>query len=166
MVVFCCGREQERVKDSKDNGKLLDGVPRILPFAVHNSAVSQSLTLSPSASSFDHAKHNMPSSRVTRGALAAAGDIASLSPRDRLIFAQAVYEYGTKSPAWHEIAKLLSNHPLISRPKNYFNAQSCATIYSYLMKEAGLERYVLSVNIIFDLTDFIESTDLSEGKKC
>ncbi|EJD01486.1 uncharacterized protein FOMMEDRAFT_147985 [Fomitiporia mediterranea MF3/22] len=79
-------------------------------------------------------------SRVTRGALAAAEDFASLSSRDRLIFAQAVYEYGARQAAWAEIAKLLSKHPLITRPKNFFTAQSCVTIYNYLMKDAAIER--------------------------
>lgn len=61
--------------------------------------------------------------RLTRGALAAAEDLASLSTRERLIFAQAVYEYGASQSTWSEIAGLLSKHPLISRPKNFFTVQ-------------------------------------------
>ncbi|KAH8118562.1 hypothetical protein DFH11DRAFT_682785 [Phellopilus nigrolimitatus] len=79
-------------------------------------------------------------SRITRSSLAAAEEVASLSTRERLLFAQAVYEFGAKQSAWSEIAKLLHKHPLISRPKNFFTTQSCAAIYGYLMKEAGLER--------------------------
>lgn len=59
--------------------------------------------------------------RLTRGALAIAEDFASLSTRECLIFAQVVYEYGAKH--WSEIAGILSKHPLISRPKNFFTAQ-------------------------------------------
>lgn len=82
----------------------------------------------------------MPSaSRVTRSSLAAAEDLASLSARERLVFAQAVYEYGAGQSTWSEIAKLLSRHPLISRPKSFFTAQSCVIIYNYLMKEAELD---------------------------
>ncbi|KAI5124809.1 hypothetical protein M0805_005440 [Coniferiporia weirii] len=81
-----------------------------------------------------------PGVRITRGSLATAGELASLSNRERLVFAQAVYEYGAKQSAWPEIAKLLSRHPLVpSRPKNFFTAQTCLAMYSYLMKEAELE---------------------------
>ena len=59
--------------------------------------------------------------------------------RERLILAQAVYEYGAKQTTWPEIAKLLSKHPLISRPKNFFTAQSCVMMYERLMNEAGIE---------------------------
>lgn len=61
--------------------------------------------------------------RLTRGALAIAEDFASLSTRECLIFAQTVYEYGAKQTVWSEIAGILSKHPLISRPKNFFTAQ-------------------------------------------
>lgn len=82
----------------------------------------------------------MPSvARITRGAAASAEDVASLSTRERLIFAQAVYEYGAKQTTWPEIAKLLSKHPLISRPKNFFTAQSCMLMYERLMNEAGIK---------------------------
>ena len=83
--------------------------------------------------------------RVTRGSLAVVAEISSLSSRERLIFAQAVYEYGARQSAWNEIAKLLAKHPLISKPKNFFTAQSCASIYSHLMKEAEIERYILII---------------------
>lgn len=79
-----------------------------------------------------------PAPRVTRGSVASAEDFTSLSTRERLIFAQAVYEYGAKQSSWAEIAKLLSKHPLVSRPKAFFTAQSCSSIYSYLMNEANL----------------------------
>ena len=84
-----------------------------------------------------------PQGRVTRGALAQAEDFASLSSRDRLIFAQAVYEHGARQSSWAEISKVLSKHPLISKPKNFATVQSCAAIYNYLMSEAELERCVV-----------------------
>lgn len=108
-----------------------------------------------------------PASRVTRGSLAAAEDMASLSSRDRLIFSQAVYELGARQQAWAEIAKLMSKHPLISRPKNFFTAQSCVTIYSYLMKEAEIERRVFNVEAVCSHNaDSKKRSDLCEAKKC
>ncbi|KAI0375638.1 hypothetical protein BV20DRAFT_1047923 [Pilatotrama ljubarskyi] len=64
-------------------------------------------------------------------------DVANLNNVERLIFAQAVHEFGTN--AWPEVAKLLSNHPLISQPKGAFTAQSCPVLHRRLMEEAGLE---------------------------
>lgn len=61
--------------------------------------------------------------RITRSSQAAAEDLASLSSRECLLFSQAVYEYGAKQSAWGEIAKMLSKHPLISRPRNFFTVQ-------------------------------------------
>lgn len=79
------------------------------------------------------------SGRVTRGAAAAADDLASLNARDRLIFAQAVYEHGGRPGTWAEIAKLLSSHPLTTKTKHSFTAQSCSALHTQLMKEAGLD---------------------------
>ncbi|RPD67164.1 hypothetical protein L226DRAFT_529551 [Lentinus tigrinus ALCF2SS1-7] len=64
-------------------------------------------------------------------------DASNLTNVERLIFAQAVHEFG--SNAWQEVAKLLSTHPLISQPKGTFTPQSCSTLYKHLMEEAGLE---------------------------
>lgn len=64
-------------------------------------------------------------------------DIASLSNIERLLLAQSVHEVGAN--AWSSVSKILSKHPLISRPKSFFNPQSCHTIYNHLMKEADLE---------------------------
>lgn len=44
-----------------------------------------------------------------------------LTARERLLVAQAVYEYG--SNAWPDISRVLSKHPLISRPKGFFSPQ-------------------------------------------
>ncbi|KAI0750804.1 hypothetical protein C8Q80DRAFT_1153974 [Daedaleopsis nitida] len=64
-------------------------------------------------------------------------DVANLSTVERLIFAQAVHEFG--SGAWPEVAKLLSKHPLISQPDGTFTPQSCSALYKHLMDDAGLE---------------------------
>ncbi|KAI0650813.1 hypothetical protein C8Q79DRAFT_945224 [Trametes meyenii] len=64
-------------------------------------------------------------------------EVSNLNNVERLIFAQAVHEFGTN--AWPEVAKLLSNHPLISQPKGTFTAQSCPLLHRRLMEDAGLE---------------------------
>ncbi|KAI0771627.1 hypothetical protein BD413DRAFT_550035 [Trametes elegans] len=64
-------------------------------------------------------------------------DLSALSNVERLIFAQAVHEFGAN--AWAEVAKLLSNHPLITQPKGTFTAQSCPVLHRMMMEEAGLE---------------------------
>jgi bromodomain-containing protein 8 len=48
-------------------------------------------------------------------------DVASLSNIERLLLAQCVHEVGAN--AWSNVSKILSKHPLISRPKSFFNAQ-------------------------------------------
>lgn len=48
-------------------------------------------------------------------------DVAALSNIERLLLAQAVHEVGAN--AWPNVAKILSKHPLLSRPKSFFNAQ-------------------------------------------
>ncbi|KAH0587619.1 hypothetical protein H2248_006389 [Termitomyces sp. 'cryptogamus'] len=62
----------------------------------------------------------------------------TLSNVESLILAQAVWEHGAN--AWQAVAKVLSNHSLISRPKSFFTAQSSQVMYQNLMQEAGLER--------------------------
>ncbi|OSD04251.1 Bromodomain-domain-containing protein [Trametes coccinea BRFM310] len=64
-------------------------------------------------------------------------DLSSLNNVERLIFAQAVHEFGANS--WPEVAKLLSNHPMITQPKGTFTPQSCPVLYRRLIEEAGLE---------------------------
>ncbi|KAG2077377.1 hypothetical protein BDR04DRAFT_1088364, partial [Suillus decipiens] len=63
--------------------------------------------------------------------------MSSLTNVERLLLAQAVYEYGAN--AWQQVSKLLSKHPIISRPKTFFSANSCRDIYSRLMNDAQLE---------------------------
>lgn len=60
----------------------------------------------------------------------------SLTNVECLLLAQAVYEYG--ADAWQQVSKLLSKHPIISRPKT-FSANSCRDIYAHLMNDAQLE---------------------------
>ncbi|ETW83982.1 hypothetical protein HETIRDRAFT_472349 [Heterobasidion irregulare TC 32-1] len=64
-------------------------------------------------------------------------DPLDLNKLERLIFAQAVYELG--SGAWPGVSQILSDHPLLSRPKNFFTPESCQEIYLHLMDDAGLE---------------------------
>lgn len=66
-------------------------------------------------------------SRV-KASVAAQFEPSRLNTRERLIFSQAVHEFG--SDAWIEISKLLSKHPLISRPKGTFNPQVSSHMYS------------------------------------
>ncbi|KAG5637375.1 hypothetical protein H0H81_004800 [Sphagnurus paluster] len=61
---------------------------------------------------------------------------ATLKNVESLILAQAVWEHGN---AWPIVARILSKHPLISRPKSFFTAQSSHVMYENLMREAGLE---------------------------
>ncbi|KLO15689.1 Bromodomain-domain-containing protein [Schizopora paradoxa] len=75
--------------------------------------------------------------RFTRGSAAVVEGAESLSVRERLIFAQAVYEFGAKE--WPKVVDILASHPFISRPKNFFNLQSCPVIYTHLLSEAELE---------------------------
>jgi bromodomain-containing protein 8 len=56
--------------------------------------------------------------RSTRGN---SFDATSLSSTEKLLFAQAVHELG--ADAWTQVSKLMSNHPLVGRPKNYFTTQ-------------------------------------------
>ncbi|KIL70022.1 hypothetical protein M378DRAFT_6965 [Amanita muscaria Koide BX008] len=59
-----------------------------------------------------------------------------LSNVESLVLAQAVWEFG--GDAWDTVADMLSDHPLLSRPKNFFTSQSCHKMYIMLMKEAAL----------------------------
>ncbi|KAG1872647.1 hypothetical protein C8R48DRAFT_695157 [Suillus tomentosus] len=63
--------------------------------------------------------------------------MSSLTNVECLLLAQAVYEYGAN--AWQQVSKLLSKHPIISRPKTFFSANSCREIYASLMSDAQLE---------------------------
>ncbi|KAF9534287.1 hypothetical protein CPB83DRAFT_889287 [Crepidotus variabilis] len=62
-----------------------------------------------------------------------------LTSVESLLLAQATWELGAAQSSWQQIAKLLSKHPLISRPKSFFTAQSCHSMYEILLKDAGLE---------------------------
>lgn len=64
-------------------------------------------------------------------------NMESLSSRERLLFAQAVYELG--SAAWPEVSKLMARHPMVSKPKSFFNFAHCTDIYRDLMSAAGYD---------------------------
>ena len=63
------------------------------------------------------------STRSTRRSTAntAEPDMSVLKNIDCLILAQAVWEIGSNS--WPAVAKILSKHPLLFRPKSFFTAQ-------------------------------------------
>jgi len=42
-----------------------------------------------------------------------------LTNTERLLLAQAVYQEGADD--WSKVSQIISNHPLIGRPKSYFN---------------------------------------------
>ena len=52
-----------------------------------------------------------------------------LTNLDRLILAQAVYELGANS--WPAVAKLLTKHPLLQRPKSFFTPQVSLTFSDF-----------------------------------
>ncbi|TFK43493.1 hypothetical protein BDQ12DRAFT_662147 [Crucibulum laeve] len=62
-----------------------------------------------------------------------------LNYTEALLLAQAVYELGSSPSSWAAVAKLLSKHPLLSKPKSFFTAQSCRALYNSLLKEANLD---------------------------
>ncbi|KAI6047149.1 hypothetical protein EDC04DRAFT_3135854 [Pisolithus marmoratus] len=66
---------------------------------------------------------------------------ASLQNIERLILAQAVYEYGAN--AWQSVSQVVSKHPCLTQPSSkLFTPQvsfSCQAIYTRLMSEASLE---------------------------
>ena len=46
-----------------------------------------------------------------------------LTNTERLLLAQAVYQEGAND--WSKVSQIVSNHPLIGRPKSYFNPSVC-----------------------------------------
>ncbi|KAG9046362.1 hypothetical protein FS837_004586 [Tulasnella sp. UAMH 9824] len=75
--------------------------------------------------------------RFARSAPSVDDILAQLSLRDRLLFAQVVYELGCSD--WGAIAGLLAKHPLIQRPKGFFTAQTCNSIYVALMSDINVD---------------------------
>lgn len=65
--------------------------------------------------------------------------LASLPNIERLILAQAVYEYG--ADAWQTVSQVVSKHPCLTREPSskLFSPQFCQAIYTRLMGEAALE---------------------------
>ena len=47
----------------------------------------------------------------------------ALTTIESLLLAQAVWEHGAAQSSWSEIARILSQHRLLSRPKSFFNPQ-------------------------------------------
>jgi hypothetical protein len=72
-----------------------------------------------------------------------------LSTRECLILAQAIYEFGSNK--WAEVSNVVSQHPLIDRPDDFFSPEACEANYLRLMKDLGHDSYDLSLGILFDL---------------
>ncbi|KAH9482693.1 Bromodomain-containing protein 8 [Psilocybe cubensis] len=53
---------------------------------------------------------------------------ASLNSIESLLLAQSVWDLGASQATWAPISKILSKHPLLSRPKSFFTPQSCHSI--------------------------------------
>lgn len=68
-----------------------------------------------------HLSSNSPTSRPTLLAEYGQEYETNLSPLEALILAQAVWELG--ADAWPSVAAVLSNHPLLTRPENFFTPQ-------------------------------------------
>jgi bromodomain-containing protein 8 len=63
-----------------------------------------------------------------------------LDTRERLLLAQAVYEYGNQ--AWDQVSQLLINHPLLvqtSTDVKKFTPQRCTEWYDSLMQSENLQ---------------------------
>jgi hypothetical protein len=62
------------------------------------------------------------------------------SDRERLLFAQAVYEYGNSD--WPRVCHLLNSHPLLQAnnpERRQVTPEECATLYSQLIQENNLD---------------------------
>ncbi|KAF7775956.1 hypothetical protein Agabi119p4_4349 [Agaricus bisporus var. burnettii] len=76
---------------------------------------------------------------TTRSTKRATNEVPQLSHIEALLIAQGVWELGINSSTWSAIAKILAKHPLVTRPKSFFTAQSCHAMYNHLLQQAGLE---------------------------
>ncbi|PSR73404.1 hypothetical protein PHLCEN_2v10696 [Hermanssonia centrifuga] len=88
----------------------------------------------------------MASSKSAKHNANTEANASNLTNLERLILAQAVYEFG--SDAWVEVSKLLTRHRLILRPKSYFTPQ----VTTVTRKLAG-KYYVARVQEIQELID-------------
>ncbi|KAG8966097.1 hypothetical protein FRC03_012509 [Tulasnella sp. 419] len=99
--------------------------------------------------------------RTTRTGISINDVLATLSNREKLLFAQVLYELGAND--WTEVSKLLIQHPLIDRPKGFFSPQLCYKIYVGLMKENGQD---FSDGILDDAKRPKAKINLSLAQKC
>ncbi|KAG8936747.1 hypothetical protein FRC02_012029 [Tulasnella sp. 418] len=99
--------------------------------------------------------------RTTRTGISINDVLATLSNREKLLFAQVLYELGAND--WTEVSKLLIQHPLIDRPKGFFSPQLCYKIYVGLMKENGQD---FSDGISDDAKRPKAKINLSLAQKC
>ncbi|KAF5363793.1 hypothetical protein D9756_000418 [Leucocoprinus leucothites] len=73
------------------------------------------------------------------GKRATAAETQQPSHLEALLLAQGAWEMGASPSTWAPIAKILSKHPLVNRPKSFFTPQSCHSMYNSLMQDAGLD---------------------------
>ena len=89
--------------------------------------------------------------RKTRNTASLASDIASLTAREKLIFAQAVYEFGAGGKVWTEISRLLTKHPLlVERGEKFFTSQARILSFSYVyilmyLTTSLVQSYIMSL---------------------
>lgn len=71
-----------------------------------------------------------------------------LTNTERLLLAQAVFQEGAND--WSKVSQIISNHPLIGRPKSYFNPTVCphALILSWRQHNTGTPRYAAQSTLV------------------
>lgn len=72
-------------------------------------------------------------------------DLPSLSNIERLLLAQAVHEVGAN--AWSNVSKILSKHPLLSRPKLFFNPHVGPFLFTKVTCSPNACRHVIQFMI-------------------
>lgn len=95
--------------------------PRILACEVPSGTADHRTFSSGSESSLLRAPIYHQSNIGARMSSPARYDIESLSNLERLILAQAVYEFGSNK--WDNVSTILSTHSMLHRPKNYFTPE-------------------------------------------
>lgn len=74
----------------------------------------------------------MATTKAAKQASEPPPDASTLSSLERLILAQAIYEFGADHMS--QVAQLLDTHPMLSRPKNFFSAKVSARRVSFVHK--------------------------------
>lgn len=80
----------------------------------------------------------MATTKGGKRATEAAQDANNWNILERLILSQALYQHGVDNLP--SVVTLMSSHPMLSRPKNFFSVKSCSAVYEKLMDESSLTR--------------------------